>query len=238
MRELSSAIKLVDLDACWAAGGFTRVPVPEGRSGGARKALFDSYADGVSLGAEEEVQRALGVFEAMLRRCRPDEPSPYWVKALAEITEEFAYGGYEISPSLKILGKGAWRPEHAREDDLAYKEALRFLRGARNQLERLHRLTKGTVEERLRDILLVALNTYVEGLGTGGPPYGDRDSGLPLPLVRPQRPPLRDQDRKKHEKPLPWFYGPTPCPQPLALSPAGQSPPARSPHRTRNPRTP
>ncbi|MER5547210.1 hypothetical protein ABT072_33285 [Streptomyces sp. NPDC002589] len=233
MRELSSAIKLVDLDACWAAGGFTRVPVPEGRSGGARKALFNSYADGVSLGDEEEVQRALGVFEAMLRRCRPDEPSPYWVKTLAEITEEFAHGGYEISPSLKILGKGAWRPEHAREDDLAYKEALRFLRGARNQLERLHRLTKGTVEERLRDILLVALNTYVEGLGTGGPPYGDRDSGLPLPRVRPQRPPLRDQDRKKQKNRSPGFTAP-----PLALSPAGQSPPARSPHRTRNPRTP
>ncbi|KUN02057.1 hypothetical protein AQI95_28665 [Streptomyces yokosukanensis] len=181
MRELSSAIKLADLDACWAAGGFTRVPVPEGRSGGARKALFDSYADGVSWGDEEEVQRALGVFEAMLRRHRPDEPSPYWEKTLAEIAEEFAHDGYEISPSLKILGIGDWRPEHAREDDLAYKEALRLLRGARNQMERLHRLTKGMVEERLRDILLVALNAYFEGRGTGETYNGDGKNDI---LVR------------------------------------------------------
>lgn len=181
MRDLSSDVYLDDLDACWRAGGFTPVPNPERRSGGQRKALFDSYADGVDWSDKEQVQRALGVFEAMLRHCQPDEPSPYWDATLARITREFAHDGYEISPSLQIVGKGDWRPEHAREDEAAYKEALRLLRGARNQIERLHRLTAGMVEERLRDVLLVALNAYFEGRGTGETFNGDGKNDI---LVR------------------------------------------------------
>ncbi|MFE6548224.1 hypothetical protein ACFVHS_07445 [Streptomyces sp. NPDC057746] len=135
MRDLSSNVYLDDLNACWRAGGFVPVPNPERRSGGQRKALFDSYADGVDWSDREQVQRALGVFEAMLRHCRPDEPSPSWDATLTKISLEFAHDGYEISTSLQISGKGDWRPEHAREDETAYKEALRLLRGARNQMD-------------------------------------------------------------------------------------------------------
>lgn len=181
MRDLSGEVLLDDLDACWRACNFVPVSNPERRSGGQRKALFDSYADGVDWSDKGQVQRALGVFEAMLRHCQPDEPSPRWDATLTRITREFAHDGFEISPSLQIVGKGDWRPEHAREDEAAYKEALRLLRAARNQMGRLHRLTEGMIEDRLRDVLLVALNAYFEGRGTGESFNGDGKNDI---LVR------------------------------------------------------
>ncbi|GCB52747.1 hypothetical protein [Streptomyces sp. NL15-2K] len=90
-----------------------------------------------------------------------------WDGTLAKVTAALARDGYQVSPTLQILPVGEWRPEVARHDARAYAESLRLLRGARNAMERLGLLTSDMPEERLRDVLLVALDAYFEGQSTG-----------------------------------------------------------------------
>ncbi|TDU67096.1 hypothetical protein [Streptomyces sp. KS 21] len=134
------------------------------RPGGARKQVFNSFVEGVDWTDEWQVQRALRAFEGMLEECSGFHD---WNETLAKITAALARDGYQVSPTLQILPVGEWRPEVARHDAKAYAESLRLLRGARNQMERSGLLTTGMCEERLRDVLLVALNAYFEGQSTG-----------------------------------------------------------------------
>ncbi|OEJ21745.1 hypothetical protein AS594_39575 [Streptomyces agglomeratus] len=126
--------------------------------------MFTSFVEGVDWTDEEQVQRALGAFEGMLEECTG---SYGWDETLAKITAALARDGYQVSPTLQILPVGEWRPEVARHDARAYGDSLRLLRGARNAMERSSLLTTGMSEERLRDVLLVALNAYFEGQSTG-----------------------------------------------------------------------
>jgi len=161
---LSSGIEVSPLQACWAGAGFSPVEVSQVRSGGARKQVFSSFVEGVDWTDEGQVQRALRAFEGMLEECTG---SYGWDQTLAKITAALARDGYQVSPTLQILPVGEWRPEVARHDAKAYAESLRLLRGARNAMERLSLLTTDMSEERLRDVLLVALNAYFEGQSTG-----------------------------------------------------------------------
>ncbi|NED06874.1 hypothetical protein G3I55_35100, partial [Streptomyces sp. SID6648] len=88
----------------------------------------------------------------MLRECRPSEPDEWWDKTLVELADELRRDGFEITPDLGIRRLGEHRPQDAREADDAYREALRILRGALKAMSRLHRLTKGMIEDRLRDV--------------------------------------------------------------------------------------
>ncbi|MEV8118101.1 hypothetical protein AB0O69_24865 [Streptomyces xiamenensis] len=162
--ELSSIIELSPLRACWTGEGFSPVEAAQTRSGGARKQVFSSFAEGVDWTDEGQVQRALRVFEGMLDECTG---SYGWDGTLAKVTAALARDGYEVSPTLQILPVGEWRPEVARHDAKAFGDSLRLLRGARNAMERSSLLTTGMSEERLRDVLLVALNAYFEGQSTG-----------------------------------------------------------------------
>ncbi|WP_434795675.1 hypothetical protein WN979_31010 (plasmid) [Streptomyces albidoflavus] len=162
--ELSSDIYKNPLQACWEGEGFSPVEVSHPRSGGDRKQIFSSFVEGVDWTDEGQVQRALRAFEGMLEECTGLHD---WDESLAKITAALARDGYQVSPTLQILPVGEWRPEVARHDAKAYAESLRLLRGARNTMERLSLLTRGMPEERLRDVLLVALNAYFEGQSTG-----------------------------------------------------------------------
>ncbi|WP_326756761.1 hypothetical protein OIE73_39115 [Streptomyces hirsutus] len=161
---LSSGIEVNPLQACRAGAGFSPVEVSQVRSGGARKQVFSSFVEGVDWTDEGQVQRALRAFEGMLEECTG---SYGWGETLAKITAALARDGYQVSPSLQILPVCEWRPEVARHDAKAYAESLRLLRGARNAMERSNLLTTSMSEERLRDVLLVALNAYFEGQSTG-----------------------------------------------------------------------
>ncbi|MCT6781933.1 hypothetical protein LXH09_35455 [Streptomyces sp. CS7] len=168
MREISSNVELDELSACWEAEGFRQVPVLAPRSGGARKARFDSYVDGIDWTDTDQAQRALSAFEGMLVSffgavgVKPGTERYY-----DDIAREFTRDGFQISPTFQILPIGEWRPEHSRHAAKAYDEALRILRNARNETQRCHLLTAGMEEERLRDIQLIALNGYFEGKTTG-----------------------------------------------------------------------
>ncbi|WP_406466559.1 hypothetical protein OH738_00950 [Streptomyces hirsutus] len=161
---LSSGIEVNPLQACRAGAGFSPVEVSQVRSGGARKQVFSSFVEGVDWTDEGQVQRALRAFEGMLEECTG---SYGWGETLAKITAALARDGYQVSPSLQILPVCEWRPEVARHDAKAYAESLRLLRGARNAMERSNLLTTSMSEERLQDVLLVALNAYFEGQSTG-----------------------------------------------------------------------
>ncbi|MFJ3097946.1 hypothetical protein [Streptomyces hydrogenans] len=166
MREISSNVNKDPLKAAWAGAGFAPVPVAPGRGGGQRKYVFDSYVDGVDWTDPGQVKRALTAFEDMLNDTRTRYPDD-WEPTLAQLTDVFGRDGYQVTATGQILPIGQWRPEHVRDDGEAYTESLRLLRGARNQMERLHLLTDSMPEERLRDVLLVALNAYFEGRSTG-----------------------------------------------------------------------
>lgn len=159
---LSSSIERSPLEACWESEGFS--PSEGSFSGGTRKQVFSSFAAGVDWTDDRQVERALRAFEGMLIEC---SDSYGWGATLAKITASLTRDGYQVSPTLQILPVGAWRPEVARHDAKAYKDSLRLLRGARNAMERLGLLTARMPEERLRDVLLVALNAYFEGQSTG-----------------------------------------------------------------------
>lgn len=161
--ELSARIELSALRACWTGAGFSPVEAAQPGSGGVRKQAFTSFAKDVDWTDAAQVRRALRAFEGMLSEC----PSEAWDERQAKVREALAQDGYEVSPTLQILPVGHWRPEVARHDTEAYTESLRLLRGARNAMERSALLTRDMPEERLRDVLLVALNAYFEGRSTG-----------------------------------------------------------------------
>lgn len=172
MREISARIELSPLRACWDGSGFTPGP-PKDTSGAQRKQLFSSYADHIAWGSPEQVTRVLAVFERMLRAyrneverypgSRDETPQQKWATELDRIRREFEYDGYQITNSLHILKAGERRPDHEKADAELYAEALRVLRHARNQIERLPSTTRGKDEEGIRDVLLVALGAAFAG---------------------------------------------------------------------------
>ncbi|WP_406302834.1 hypothetical protein OHA61_10190 [Streptomyces sp. NBC_00885] len=172
MREISSRIELSPLQACWDGSGFTPGP-PNDTSGAQRKQLFSSYADHITWSDPEQVTRAIAVFERMLRAYRngverysgseEETPQQKWAKELDRIRRDFEYDSYQITDSLRIRKAGERRPDHEKADAELYTEALRVLRHARNQIERLPSTTRGKGEEDIRDVLLVALGAAFAG---------------------------------------------------------------------------
>ncbi|WP_249465230.1 hypothetical protein [Streptomyces fradiae] len=172
MREISAQLGPSRLQSCWDGSGFTTGP-PKDTSGAQSKRLFSSYADHITWSDPEQVARALGVFERMLRVYRTVvESSHYpegetsqqrWAKRLKEVRRELEYDGYQITESLRILKAGDSRPDHEMSDAQLYAEALRVLRHARNQMERLPSTTQDKGEESIRDVLLVALGAAFAG---------------------------------------------------------------------------
>ncbi|MFI1063865.1 hypothetical protein ACH4TC_18500 [Streptomyces spororaveus] len=172
IRELAADIVVDQVQSSWEGQGFAEITLTRPRNGGTRKQCFDRFAEGVVWSKEEQVDRALLVFEQILRYARPhpdrgDVWIDSWKRQLDQVREAFGRDGYQITDSLQILRIGAFRPEHATSDAEIYQEALRLLRGARNQLERSADLTRLLDEDRTRDVLLVALNAYFEGRSTG-----------------------------------------------------------------------
>lgn len=172
MREISAYLGPNRLRPCWQGSGFTPGP-PRDTSGGGGKNLFSSYADQITWSDREQVDRALAVFEQMLRAYRNVVESEYdpeglpaaerWAKRLDPIRREFSYDGLQITDRLRIIGSGAPRPEHELTDSQLYLEALRVLCHARNQMERLPSTTRAKGEEAIRDVLLVALGAAFAG---------------------------------------------------------------------------
>ncbi len=172
MREISSRIELSPLQACWDGSGFTP-GTPKDTSGAQRKRLFSSYADHITWSDPEQVTRAIAVFERMLRAYRKEVEKSYspegetpqqrWAKSLEEVRRDFEFDGYQITEGLRILKAGESRPDHEMADAQLYAEALRVLRHARNQMERLPSTTRGKGEEDIRDVLLVALGAAFAG---------------------------------------------------------------------------
>ncbi|MFI1700335.1 hypothetical protein ACH419_30740 [Streptomyces bobili] len=172
MREISSEIGLSPLQACWDGSGFTP-GLPKDTSGAQRKRLFSSYADHITWSDPEQVTRAIAVFERMLRAYRKEVEKSYnsegetpqqrWAKKLEEVRRDFEYDGYQITEGLRILRSGESRPDHEMADAQLYAEALRVLRHARNQMERLPSTTRGKGEEDIRDVLLVTLGAAFAG---------------------------------------------------------------------------
>ncbi|MEU5241656.1 hypothetical protein ACH4UR_35700 [Streptomyces lydicus] len=189
MREISSSIELSPLQACWDGSGFTPGP-PKDNSGAQRKRLFSSYADHITWSDPEQVARALGVFESMLRAYRSvvetsyspegETPQQRWAKRLEGVRREFEYDGYRITEGLRIQKAGESRPDHEMADDQLYAEALRVLRHARNQIERLPSVTRGKGEEDIRDVLLVALGAAFAGRCTAESLNGEGKTDLLL----------------------------------------------------------
>lgn len=172
MREISAQLGPSRLRPCWDSSGFTPGPAKD-TSGGGGKNLFSSYADHISWSESDQVSRALGVFESMLRAYRTvvessygtedETPQQRWAKKLEEARREFEYDGYQITDRLRIFGSGEGRPDHEMADAQLYAEALSLLRHARNQMERLPSTTRGKSEPEIRDVLLVALGAAFAG---------------------------------------------------------------------------
>ncbi|MFE6854531.1 hypothetical protein ACFVDH_27510 [Streptomyces sp. NPDC057674] len=172
MREISAHLGPSRLSPCWQGSGFTPGP-PRDTSGGGGKNLSSSYADQIDCSDRQQVDRALAVFEQMLRAYRNVVESEYdpaglpaaerWAKRLDPIRREFSYDGLQITERLRITDSGAPRPEHELADSQLYVEALRVLCHARNQMQRLPSTTRGKGEESVRDVLLVALGAAFGG---------------------------------------------------------------------------
>lgn len=189
MRDISAQLGPSRLQPCWEGSGFTSGP-PKDTSGAQSKNLFSSYADYITWSDAEQVARALGVFERMLRVYRGvveksyspegEPPQQRWAKILDEVRREFAFDGYQITESLRILKAGESRPDHEMADDQLYAEALRVLRHARNQIERLPSVTREKGEEDIRDVLLVALGAAFAGRCTAESLNGEGKTDLLL----------------------------------------------------------
>ncbi|MFD5134152.1 hypothetical protein [Streptomyces olindensis] len=166
--ELARGLKKATIEACWQDGGFLPVALDNPPST-ERAALFASYSAGVDWTDAQHVERALGVFEALLREKKADDERYPHAAGNWRVGVQRALGqdGYELTERLQIVRIGGWRPEHATSDVESYKLAVRLLVGARNQMERLPALVASLPEERLRDILLVSLNAFFEGESTG-----------------------------------------------------------------------
>ncbi|RNG33512.1 hypothetical protein [Streptomyces botrytidirepellens] len=172
MREISAQLGPSRLQPCGDGSGFTPGP-PKDTSGAQGKNLFSSYADHITWSDPEQVARALGVFERMLRAYRTvvensyspegETPQQRWAKRLEGVRREFEYDGYQITEGLRIQKAGESRPDHEMADDQLYAEALGVLRHARNQIERLPSVTRDKGEEAIRDVLLVALGAAFAG---------------------------------------------------------------------------
>ncbi|MFJ8929944.1 hypothetical protein ACIRLA_25515 [Streptomyces sp. NPDC102364] len=172
MREVSAHLGPSRLRPCWQGSGFTP-GLPRDTSGGGGKNLFSSYADHITWSDREQVDRALAVFEQMLRAYRTVVEGQYdpegipaaerWAKRLDQISREFSYDGLRITENLRIIGSGAPRAEHELADAQLYAEALRVLCHARNQMQRLPSTTSDKGEEAIRDVLLVALGAAFAG---------------------------------------------------------------------------
>ncbi|WP_257136648.1 hypothetical protein [Streptomyces sp. f150] len=129
--------------------------------------------DHISWSDPDQVSRALGVFESMLRVYRTvvessygtedETPQQRWAKKLEEARREFEYDGYQVTDRLRIFGSGEGRPDHEMADAQLYAEALSLLRHARNQVERLPSTTRGKSEPEIRDLLLVVLGAAFAG---------------------------------------------------------------------------
>lgn len=180
------------LPACDPAG--TAADSPPGRlkdtSGGGGKNLFSSYVDHISWSDPDQVSRALGVFESMLRVYRTvvessygtedETPQQRWAKKLEKARREFEYDGYQITDRLRIFGSAESRPDHEMTDAQLYAEALRLLRHARNQMERLPSTTREKPEPEIRDVLLVALGAAFAGRCTAESQNGEGKTDLLL----------------------------------------------------------
>ncbi|WFB85605.1 MULTISPECIES: hypothetical protein [Streptomyces] len=174
----SSSVKISDIEGCWESGNFTKVRPAESQT---RKLVFDAYAEGVDWTDEGQTRRALHVFERMLRLIQRGNERANHDDDFRDVREAFAEDGYQVNERLQIVRFGAERPEHAISPAQSYADCLRILRNARSQLERSPRLTSLLDEEPLRDVLLVALNGFFEGRGTGETANGEGKTDI---LVR------------------------------------------------------
>ncbi|MFD4413555.1 hypothetical protein [Streptomyces sp. NPDC058476] len=166
--ETAKSLKKATIEACWQDGGFLPVAL-ENPPSTERAAMFASYSAGVDWTDEQHVERALGVFEALLREKKADDDRyPHAAGNWCDgVQQALGQDGYQLTERLQIVRFGGWRPEHATSDAESYQLAVRLLVGARNQMERLPALVASLPEERLRDILLVSLNAFFEGESTG-----------------------------------------------------------------------
>ncbi|MFD8652327.1 hypothetical protein [Streptomyces mirabilis] len=165
LLETARSLRKATIEACWQDAGFAPVALDDPPST-ERAAMFASYSAGVDRTDEQHVERALGVFEALLRAKKAhDERYPHVASNCRDgVQRALGQDGYQLTERLQILRFGGWRPEHATSDADSYQVAVRLLVGARNQMERLPALVAGLSEERLRDILLVSLNAFFEGV--------------------------------------------------------------------------
>ncbi|MFI2318500.1 hypothetical protein AMK17_32475 [Streptomyces sp. CB00072] len=160
---------------CWEGTGFAPVSAPRDTSGAQGKWNFSRYAEAVDWSSPEQVTRALPAFERMLRTYKkktlrgvaPEHENSQWQETLGDLRAEFSYDGYRITQSLRIINDTDRRTDYDASDAALYADAVKVLRGTRNQIERLPSLHQGKQEEDIRDVLTAALGGAFEGQATG-----------------------------------------------------------------------
>lgn len=130
MRRLVTDLAVAAIQDYWENEHFAAVPVPSTQDSSVRRATFASYAEAVDWTDPRHVERALRVFETLLRRLRRDGLiSPASVE---EVRESLARDGYDLDQDLRI------RPRHA--DRLYIRvEGLTDPSGIQAELERIRR---------------------------------------------------------------------------------------------------
>lgn len=114
----------------WENEGFARVPDLPTLDTSVRRTIFDSYAAAVDWSDQRDVERALRVFETILRRIRRDGADV--PGAFDEVRDFLARDGYILDQDLRI------RPRHAARLDV-HLTALGDPSGLQAELERIRR---------------------------------------------------------------------------------------------------
>ncbi|WP_221762251.1 abortive infection family protein [Nonomuraea sp. WAC 01424] len=115
----------------WENEGFAAVPDLPARDTSVRRGTFDSYAAAVDWTDHRHVERALRVFEALLRRINRDSGDDSTL-SFDEVSDALVRDGYELGPDLRI------RARHLGHLQLHLKD-LSDPSGIQAELERIRR---------------------------------------------------------------------------------------------------
>ncbi|MFF0293717.1 abortive infection family protein [Kitasatospora sp. NPDC004614] len=130
-RSHCTGINLRDIAAAWEGQGFAPVAPDElnYQDTGARRSSFQSYAQAVNWSDRGHVERALLVFEDLMRVARRDEWQGKW---LEDLTVPLERDGLRVDERGRIL----WTRPPTRTHDLS---GLRDPSGILVELDRVHR---------------------------------------------------------------------------------------------------
>lgn len=193
MRRLVTDLAVAAIQDYWENEHFAAVPAPSTQDSSVRRATFAAYAEAVDWTDQRHVERALRVFETILRRLRRD--GLITPASVEEVRDALARDGYDLDQDLRI------RPRHAGHLHIRV-EGLTDPSGIQAELERIRRSVAEHPDDAIGAAKQLIEATAKVVLKERGQPVDDRDDLADLVkrsqqalLLHPRRSaPLTDPD--------------------------------------------